>query len=342
MLIPIALLLIRPVDGIQRFHDFVNKNKSFSVQISARSNIIPTPGKGSYIVNRPNSFRVSIDWGAADYNYVKDASGAVEFERYRKTYQEYPGSQGIFYDESTFAPIQAESMPIPLLNGDLKMFLAPRSTYKLVKQQGGNQTYTATWSIDGGNGKVTAVIGADGRLIHFEVYANNQMGVMHRVMDFSNYVFNPKTNPYTFIPVPPLGFTIYQFPTTYPEVQIGHTLQLGTWKSAAGSKNIDADVRGKLMVIREPSSPPADALIAYLDKQNLPVKTVVVSVGESGGQFWAPAPAIASKLSSFGTPFSILLDAQGKVTAMWLGFNPDRPEQLVAEITKAAKGTSGE
>lgn len=341
MLLSILFLLNGPpADGIQRFQDFVQRNKCFSVQIKTKSDRIPLPGKGSFVVLQPESFRLVMDWGMSDYTYVKGPSQSIEYERYRKTYQEYPRAKGLDYDESYFAASQMDSLPASLIAGDLRRFVPSGTAYKLVSKANGVETYRATWETPDSSGKVVAGIGPDGRLLHFDHFVRNPMSQVHRISDFSDYVLNPKLTPNTFSTVPPLGFTTYQFP--YPEqtVNLGEVVHLGTWQSSTGPADMDAAARGKLVVVREPDSEPADALLKYLGQQKLPVDLVVLSLATSGGQFWSPPAKVAQFLSTYGTPFMILVGQDGKSKAMWLGFDAEHPDALLKAITEAAKEKS--
>ncbi|HVT11908.1 MAG TPA: hypothetical protein VHE55_06550 [Fimbriimonadaceae bacterium] len=340
MLFPLLLLLQGPAaDGIQKFHDFIQRNKSFSVQIKATSSNIPFAGSGTYTVRQPDSFKLTMNWGtASDYSYVKNATGALEFERYRKTYQEYGAAPGLDYDESVFAASQMDSLPLPLIAGDLRRFVPRGTTFKLGSRTKASETYNAAWQTSDSSGKAVAVLGSDGRLLHFDLFAQSAMGQLHRVSDYSNYVLNPKLSADTFSTVPPLGFTAYQFPYYDPVINVGEPLELGSWQSASGPTDVDAAVRGKLAIVREPDSPSADALIEYLGKQKLPVETVVLSLGSSGGQFWSPPKAVAQTLGLQGTPLLILMGQDGKPKAMWMGFDADNPEKMVGEIAEAVKG----
>ncbi|HWA81819.1 MAG TPA: hypothetical protein VG820_00185 [Fimbriimonadaceae bacterium] len=342
MLLPLLLLIQKPAaDGIQRFQDFIQRNKSFSVQIKAKSGNIPFAGKGTYVVRQPDSFKLAIDWGGAtDYSYVKNETGSVEFERYRKTYQEYRSAPGLDYDESVFAASQMDSLPLPLIAGDLHRFVPRGTAYKLSSKAKESETYIATWQTQDNSGKVVATLGTDGRLLHFDLFAKSPLGQLHRIADYSNYVLNPKLPADAFSTIPPLGFTAYQLPYYDPVINVGEPLKLGSWQSASGPADVDEAVRGKLAVVREPDSPPADALIEYLGKQKLPVETVVLSIGSSGGQFWSPSKPVAQTLGLQGTPLVLLVGDDGKTKAMWMGFDPDNPEKMIGEIAEAVKGKS--
>jgi hypothetical protein len=338
MLIPILLLLQKPAEGIERFHAFIARNKSFSVQVVVQSDRLKIPGKGTLVISRPSSFRLNMAWGFYDYNLIKNATGSLEYEYSTKTYQEFLDSPGLTYEPSPFSDFQSDSMPEVLLRGNLLSFVPKGVTYKLIQERNGSGTYTAIWNGNRGTGKITALIGKDGRLERFDFYVQTPMGALHRVTDFKNYVLKPKLQASTFATIPPLGFTTYNMPYFWPQVEIGMKPTFGTWKSAAGPQNLDSVVRGKLVILREKDSSPANGLVAYLQSHKPSVSTVILSLDSSGGQYWAPSPKIAAQLRSAGTPLSLLIGKDGKVQAMWLGFDEEEPEVLLAEINKAAAG----
>jgi len=340
LLTPMMLLFAKgPVDGLQRFKDFVLTTKSFSVQVTARSEDVPgATGRGTLLVQHPDSFRFSMDWGGKDYNYVKSAQSSIDYAKSDRVYEDYPGEPGLQPRGSTFSEIQQDSIPIPLLTGDLQRYLGTGVTYKLTSNEHGVETYTAMWSTNGTKGKVIASIGQDGRLLHFDDYLESPTGSIHRIMDFSNYVVNPQIPPNSFSTVPPLGCSIYQFPPLVAKIAVGDILSLGKWETGIGVRDADAVAKGKLIIVRETTSRPADDLVAYLAKQKLPVESLVFCVGSSGGQFWSPSPNVGQALSSMGTPISILLGSDGKIIAMWLGYDPDHPEALVGAVSEALKG----
>jgi hypothetical protein len=126
----------------------------------------------------------------------------------------------------------------------------------------------------------------------------------------------------------------------YLDFSTGDSPKFGTWSSAAGKVQLDKAVRGKLLVVREPESGPADRLIAYLKKQSLPVKFVVASLGNSGGTYWGPSSKVAQSMGVVGTPLSILLSDKGVVLAMWVGFDHDNPGKMLTELKEALKENS--
>jgi len=335
-LISFVLLARRPADGFTRYHDFLDKNKCFSVDIDATSSSIRTPGKGSYLVRMPDSYRLTMDWGDFNYNYVKDGEGSVEFENAGNTYQQYASLPKLGYEESVLSDYQMDSLPVPLLRGDLK-FLAP-VPFKPAGSQGSVDTYKAEWSDPQNKGKVVVSIGADGRLLSVDFSESAGIMSIHRVMRFSNYVINPPIQRDTFSTVPPLGYSSYKLPYEYDSVKIGEKLRLGVWKSGHDTASIDPDVAGKLLIVRVPDSPPADALISYVAKHPLPVKPVILSLGESGGQYNSPSAAVARQLNLLGSPLMILLGSDSSIKALWLGFDPDNPLDLAKAISEALKG----
>jgi outer membrane lipoprotein-sorting protein len=338
MLIPLYLVLQQTQSsGLQRMHDFITRVKSFSVQIAVTSNAVRYPGKGTLIVAKPGNFRLTIQWGTFDYAYIKGPNDALEYERSRRTYMNYPKSNGLTWESSIFSSLQTPSFPTPLLTGTASRLIPSDAKYKVVSRKNGVETYKAEWSSQMSKGRAVVSIGADGRLLHFEQLSTSIQGTIHRTMDFSNYVFNPPVSASTFSTIPPPGLTAQEFePTTLP-FELGDSVHLGTWKSANGAVDLDARVKGKLLIVREPDSPQADALLAYLQTQKLPVDAIVASVGGSGGQVWSPPPGVGSKISGLGTPLMILFDNEGKVKKMWLGFDAENAAAIVPAIAAALK-----
>ncbi len=336
MLIHLLLFVQAPtVDGIQRFHDFMQRTKSFSVHIATKSEAIKMPGKGTILVVKPDRLRLTMLWGPYDYTYIKSSSQAIEYQKALRTYQEFPNEPGLTVGASPFAAVQEDSLPMVLLTGDIRKF-AP-APFKLTKTENGKETYTATWKGRGDSGQVIAVIDAQGKLLHFDKLFVNPEGRTHLVQDFSDYVINPPVAKNAFATIPPAGFISYQMPLIQPQIAAGDALSFGRWSSGTGSVDLDPIARGKLVIVRGPDSPPADALLNYLSGKKLPVPSVTVSLGKSGGQYWSPPPMVSAKLSSIGTPLILLMSPQGKITGMWLGFDADKPDELITEITEALK-----
>ena len=333
------LIFQQASDGLKRFHDFIEKNPCFSVQIAATSTAIKVPGKGTLLVKRPNSFRSQMTWGDSDYTYVKNAADSIDYEVSDKVYQKNEAMPGLTLSESAFSGIQMDSLPLPLLYGDLTRFLGGPPGYKPAGQQSGADVYTPEWK-GVTQGVVSATIGPDGRLLKFDLAIRSSTAAIHRVLVFSNYVLNPPVASDAFDTTPKLGFSSYLLPGNQPSVFVGELLHLGQWSSKAGKSNIDSVVASKLVIVRSPNSPPADGLIAYLSNHELPVPSVVLSLGSTGGQYNSPSPRIAEQLSSVGTPLMILFGKDGKVRAMWMGFDEDKPLNLASAITAALKEKS--
>ena len=332
----LAVVALRPVDGMTRFHNFIQKNGCFSVQIEATSSKIRSSGTGTFVVKRPDCFRSSMDWGDFDYNYVKGPDGAVEYENAGRTYQQYPPEPGLGIEESVNSDYQLDSLPMPLLRGDIKK-LSP-SPFKLTGSKGGVDSYGSAWDTPMGKGAVNLSIDSEGHLLSVDLTESSGLKSIHRVMHFSHYVLNPTLTAATFSIVPPLGYSSYKLPYPYPAIQIGDKLSLGTWKSAQGPVKIDSQAAGNLLIVRVPDSAPADGLIAYLAKHPLPVKSIVLSLGTSGGQFNSPPPAVGQELSLVGTPLMILLGPDESIKGLWMGFDPANPLDLPAAVSEALKG----
>lgn len=339
MLISLIYLLQNPADGLQRFHNYIQKAGSFSVQINAKSAALNTPGQGTFTLVRPGSMRLEMTWGPSKYVFIKGASGSVEYESSDKLYQQYPALGDLQFFDSVFPDFQSSSFPMPLVNSDLKRFVPANNGFKLMEHTPDTETYDAKWTQGEGRAEVRAKIASDGRLLLFQFDASSPAGEVHRTMEFTNYNLAPKVAPDAFNAVPPLGYTESQFDVPAPSLKIGQAVHLGSWNSTKGATNVDSLIKGKLLIAREPNSAPSDGLIAYLGKQKLSVPTVVLSLGNSGGDFNTPNATARKTLGDLGTPYIILVGKDGTVKGLWLGFDPERADALRAEIIKAAKGT---
>jgi hypothetical protein len=336
MLLTYLVLIQQASDGLKRFTDFLARTPCYSVDVSATSDNVKVPGKGTFLVKMPNSFRSQMNWGDQDYTYIKNPRGSIDYEQFDKTYQTYDAQPAIVFDQSTFSDIQVDSLPLPLIAGDLTKFLSGPGQFALTGHQSAGDTYTASWKAQS-NGRVSATISPEGKLLTFEISVKGPTISIHRTMTFTNYVTNPPIPAGAFDITPPLGFTSFLLPYADLGFTIGEALHLGKWKTSSGSVNLDPLISSKLLIIREPSSLPADGLAGYLAKHRLPVKSMVLSLGTTGGDYNSPSPEIAAQLYKVGTPLMVLVGADRKVKAVWMGFDSDKPLDLSAAISAALR-----
>lgn len=334
MLLTLLLVLQQPPSGIARFHEFFQKASSFSVRITAHSNRVPVVGKGTLLVSKPDSFRLKMDWDQVGYDLVKTREEMLEVSRYAKIYHTMPDDPGLIVHYSAYPILQEESLPLPFLVGDLTKFVPPGTTFKTIGKKDGVETDKAVWS-GAGTGRVTVKVASDGRLVSFEAYSASPNGIVQRTFEFSDYNLAPPIPSGAFSTQPPTGFVAYQLPTIIAKIAVGEKLKLGSWTSGSEAKNLDEVAKGKLLVVRESDSPPADALLGFLANQKLPADKLVLSLDGPGGDYHSPDPKVADSLASMGTPLIILLDAQGAIKGLWLGYDPDRKASIVPEITRA-------
>lgn len=339
MLYSLLLIATSRADGLTRFEEFFKRTNSFSVTVKATS-VAAGVGAGSLTVVKPDSLRLTMKWPSSeDYTYVKSPEGATEFERASAVYMEMPPQAGLSMFASSISDFKQESYPMPLLSGKLKNLVPAGTTFALTSKEGGIETFTANFANpEGDKGKVVARIDSTGKLVYFEHMIISLRGSFHRKFEISNYMVPAKTNASTFSLVPPLGFEMHHRATPFLEFAPGDTLKLGTWNSPSGLTQIDSKVKGKLVVVREDDSVHADKLISYLRAQRLPVGMVVASLGSNQADYWSPSPEISRKVSAVGTPLSILIDNNGVVAAMWLGFDPNNPGKMLTEMRAALEG----
>lgn len=342
MLTSLVFLALQNPDGLARFADYWKRTNSFSVQVQATSNIAGV-GKGQLTVTKPNSFRITMTWPTEDYAYVKSPQGSVEFERTSKLYQEYPPEPGLRPFDSAVGSFQTDSIPGPLLVGSLQPFVPKDATVSKTDEAGGGQTYTWKWGAPTqDSGHITAKISSDGKLLYFEQYFQTTRGLIHREYAMSNYEAPAKTTPSTFSLIPPLGFSMHHRSVDYLDFSTGDKPKFGMWSTASGKADLTEAAKGKLLIVRAPDSKPADNLLKFLSGRKLPVKTIVATLGPSGGDYWSPPGSMVDSLAVVGTPLAILVGKDGTVLGMWVGYDYDNPGQMLKEIDDTLKENDGQ
>lgn len=291
---------------------------------------------------KPNQ-RFSVRWGDAEYVYIQNRQGLLEFERSQKTYREYPPT-----DSWTQPPGGLEYMPIVvypsmLISGRLDTMAPPGTPWKA----SANDTYTAEFTTQIGQQRIVVVVTPDGTLKSFSRTVMGVEGSTTSTLTFSRIVVNSAlTNP-DFRLNPPAGFRAEALPREPLPLSYGEVFPLKGWTGVDGKPTALGGRGRMLVVVAAPSCEPSRALLGFLEKNaarlNLGNLSWVIAtdrqpirgVAQRWRQVRGTSVAATDQLRSPGTPMMYLLEPNGAIVQVWQGYHPSMNATLAKELTAA-------
>ncbi|MFN3684766.1 MAG: TlpA family protein disulfide reductase, partial [Fimbriimonadaceae bacterium] len=187
-----------------------------------------------------------------------------------------------------------------------------------------------------------------GRLLRYRMEVRSMMGTKRSETRFSNWRVLTTVPETTFRPRIPSGYTPVSFERDPIPVQIGQKLpqlQLtGPDGKAVGFDRLKGS-RGLLLVVVRGACEPSRRMLKALATTlgGLPAKGVNVAYVSFDGKpvaglpvHTAAAETIEKRLGIPGTPFLMLVRADGVVRWLYFGSNPDNPEEPRATLESLA------
>ena len=355
LLLPLALA--QPASGdaaVQRLDRYLKAAPAFSVDLEATLEGYPGSGTGSLIYTKNRRLLFRMKWGPSDYTFAAGPWGALELEKATRNYAEYPPApDGLPYPDSAISRTANIGLPSYLLARSIAEAIP--SEGKPAKFIGRERIGTVAVdhvqsSASNPMGSATADLWIDdqGRLLRYMMEVRSMMGTKRSETRFSNWKVLSTVPEATFRPRIPSGYTPVSFERDPIPVQIGQKLppfQLtGPDGKPVGFDKLRGS-RGLLLVVVRGSCEPSRRMLKALATTlgGLPAKGVNVAYLSFDGKPVAglpvhkAAPETIEKRFGFpGTPFLMLVRADGVVRWLYYGSNPDKPDEPRATLESLA------
>lgn len=296
-----------------RFLKFLLGAKEVSVHMALHRQDRPTDGQADLTLQRPGDLFYHLTWGPEDYTYTVHNGQAMEIDKGIKLYDEYPVAS-IQPPEANGSAWVATCFPQPFASEDVQL------TEKSVDANG----HLLKWGTSDDNGVLT-------------------------IITFTDYKTNETQPDAKFTLKAPIGYSCYEVQRLAPPVQIGRELpDVSVTKPSGGTGSIKEMLAGKptfIAVLDPKSEPSVDSVKVLQQVKGLPV--MIVSTGSASGlnagplPVYSAGPELVSAWRVNLTPLFYVIDAKGKVTNVWYGFNKDAPNIFATEISDAVSEVTG-
>ena len=298
-----------------RFLTFVRSNKELSVHMTLHRPDRQVDGQADLILQQPDKLFYHITWGPEEYTYVIRGGQATEVDKSVKLYDEYP-LLTLQPPEANGSPWIDTCFPVPFVSDQITL---PEK------------------SVD-----------ESGHLIKFGFA--DEHGIV-TTLTFTDYKTNQEQPESKFALVPPSGFTAYAVQRLAPPVSIGEPLPDISLSSTHGeSRSLKQILGGKpaLIAVLDPKSEPSVGSLSVLRGiKGVPV-IVVNTASSAGGLDAGSLPEYLSQKGEMSSewrvglaPLFYMVDASGKVTNVWYGFDRDAPDKFATEINDAVSEVTG-
>ncbi|MCX7799080.1 MAG: DUF2092 domain-containing protein [Fimbriimonadales bacterium] len=346
LLLPLALA--QPATGdaaIQRLDRYLRSAPVFRVDLEATMEGYPGKGTGSLVFAQNRRLLFAMKWGPSDYTFAAGPWGALELERATRNYAEYPPVPGgLPFPDSAISRTASIGLPNYLLAR--KVSEAVPSDGRPAKFLGREKIGTVgvdhvQTSASNPMGTATADLWIDdqGRLLRYRLEVRSMMGTRRSEQRYSNWRLLQSIPDAAFKPRIPSGFTPVFFERDPVPVQIGSRLPSFALTAPNGRRvGFDAlkGPKGLLIVAVRASCEPSRRLLQALRGtfESLPAKGVNVAYLSYDGKpvpglpvHMAGKDVVEDRLGLPGTPFLMLVQADGIVRWLYFGSNPEQPDE---------------
>ncbi len=324
-MVPALALLLTAADPIARYDAFMKAHPTFvaTVEVSANGKAV---GTGVLRLSRPHRLRFDFKAPGVDYSVCSVEKTYIELDRVEKVYDERPSTGGGSIYESRVSAAQG-LLPSFLLHGAARATLGAKTTAVAVA---GGDEIRATVETPNGVIELRLLIDAKGQPLRFSQKGQGGERAW-RVATFAK----GKTDLAGYILEAPLGYVPVVLPELAYPLQPGEAAPLTGWRKGGQAVDLREPQRGKprLLAVLGADCPVSRAARPTL--ASLARSMPVLNLGP--GEITDPSGASLKRLSPPGTPMFYLVGGDGKVKALWFGFDPSKAAAWEAEVRAAAK-----
>lgn len=324
MLLPIAILFLgcKHQSGYDRLVSGMDGSKAIQSQY-----VIHQKGQKDVTVNflfsKPNRFLVTSDDFTIASNEVDGHFESLDSE---KVYDLLPPAGPIYPGTGKLlSPHVVRAGPASATNP--KDF-ASNVKWQLKSNTGGIETYSKTIESQQGPMTFTLVVNSDGKPIKFM-----SPGIEYEIKSFEYLDEQPLEK---FRVEPKDGYVCVRIPVDTISLETGEKF---TWTQFKASSDVsDFKPTGPtLFAIVDPKEPTSVRSLDWIKKVGNGYTKVQISKGDAQTGFVDPSGVEIDKITTT-TPAFFLVDPDGTIKGMWLGFDAEGTLAFEADIQKAISG----
>jgi len=333
---------------LDRYATYRKANPSLGLEFDYQMNSRKLTGARAF-VDSGKQARLDVKGMNEDYSGVMTSAGFTEVERSSGTYDVRNLVDEPVLPASRIAGA-TQVFPKWINVPNLRQLAPPDATVQIKGKERGLgvecDVVTATFGSpeakgDAPGGVVEAAVAPDGRLARLSMtnWAPMQPR-LHQSWTFRKFEAAPADERRYTLAIPD-GFVPYSLDGKYGPVGVGESMPTSGWTATAGG-NFDLlgklGAKGGLIALVTPGSVPsqrARASLAKLQGAGLPV--VVVSDGTSpaaaaGADAFDSTGKLVEALRLPATPTFFLVDANGKITHLWMGYDATKATEFEKDV----------
>lgn len=314
-----------------------------SLQVSRWQFTVTSPGantsaNGTLWLNRGKALRFDTKWRDEDYTLVIRDRQMIEVERKEKTYYEVQPVDWVGAMPSKIAVAPKFVFPGWVVLTDLRKGFdnTAHVSYAGTEKVGAVSCDHVKISISTREGVVNEDVWIEpsGKLAKLSLGVPMSPTKVWTIHEVQRLTAIPKNELYFDIPA---GYTPHQFPQFLGPLAVDETFPVSGWKDSAG-RSLKLNGKTFIAALGEQCEPSTRSLSAL--KGITGVRVVMLSDAKKTTHAGWYADAVGTsltKLSLPATPTFFLVDGKGKITHLWMGYDPEKRDAFLKEIAEALK-----
>ncbi|MBI1756765.1 MAG: hypothetical protein HY248_05575 [Fimbriimonas ginsengisoli] len=352
------LAVLAPPDApailaIERFSTFMRGLPQAEVQVAVKTSRMPQGGEGRILISRPGDCAYRLTFGKERFEFGQSHGECVEVYTPTHGFDDYLTAPEIESPSFRMSGIGMRlAYPDYIALGSIRAALSKGASYRY-----GGRSKTGGTPVDlvnvvlntpAGTRYAKLFLADDGRLLRDEETWDFIGGRLTRTLEIKSYKLNANSATAQFAIKVPRGFSPFTTPPEPQPLGLDNALPSGSVvEFGSGRRKPVADAVGKpgLLVVTDPawaaSTIGAQAL-AEAGKLLAEFRGNVTLLAATRGPsalptdfLYDPTGAVLAALSPPGYPMFYLVDKEGKIERMWLGFNPKETKLMMREMRGA-------
>lgn len=319
--------------------NYIKSAKSLSAEITLSGSNMKDVGTVRMVYVKPDKIFYSFKWKGIDFEFVANDKGAWDADLAAKTYNETP-EWGWYYPYSIESDAPMIYTPGFLMDGTLHT--EKIGALAVIGHETINGVEAVKLGDRSGLSKAVLYVDHNGKPLRSVTFR----GHIQITADIKSLVINGPEPSSLFTYNPPLGFQSFTVPLTLRPIGIGDKFPVSGWKSA-GLAEMFAQKPTLVVVTEEGCEPSAKsaAALANIGKRGT-LNVAVVSLSPNGGvpsslsqfpKFYDAAGRLDKAIGAPATPLFYLIDKDGKVAKVWMGFDPGKADEFEKDVADSAK-----
>lgn len=311
--------------------------------------------RANFVIDRRDRMFYHADGVGVDYTLSISPAGYREIDKKLHIYDDLPYQGPVHINASRISPWY-KTLPSWITAPSLQALLPRGSKFSHTGSGtvGGHKCdhLHSSFSVMGMRGTLDVDVAESGLVYKYRsISDSSNEGHVDVAWTFSDYVKAASYPQSKFENRVPDGYVPFSLPEEAGPIVVGQKPRLGPWIDSSTGRSWRAPA-GKpvLYLVAGHDSAPSERVVRVASKwrQSLSGQGVTLALvsdsGSSkgaGGLLYDPSLKNIDVLAAPATPLFVLLDSSGKVTNLWLGFEPANAQKLRSDISKAIADLKG-